>query len=531
MLAGVGLVQFVIGNILLPRLAGGSLNISLFVTILSLFAFGALWGVTGMFVAMPLTAMLVIVFAHFEATRPIAILLSRTGELDVPERRAALDGGGEKPFSHERGNASPRSRMARAGRRVTIHDVASAAGVSIATASKALNDTGRVGPETRARVKRVAAEIGFRPNALARGLLCKRSFTIGLLTNDTYGRFTLPVMAGISQALADHRISVFLCAIEDDPALGQIHVEAMLDKQVDGIIATGKRIDRRLPVDLVHLPVPVVYAFSEGTARRGDPAPRRRAGRDAGGRAPHRASAAGASPTSPARRASSRCASAPAPTARSPATRSRSPIGPWSEAWGHEAVARLWAGAEPPDALFCGNDQIARGVVDALRERGVGVPEDVSVVGFDNWEIVAAQTRPPLTTVDMNLKELGRQAGLIVRALAEGERVEPGVRRLPCRLVVRKSCGGAAPVGRKSARAGKGRRHHDDETAFGHGPCGRLSGADAGGGRGHRDVGAHRHRRARSPSSSRATTPARRFGPLWGRDRLGSKEKCSWICT
>jgi AI-2 transport protein TqsA len=84
-LAGVGIVQFVIGNILLPRLAGGSLNISLFVTILSLFAFGALWGITGMFVAMPLTAMLVIVFAHFGATRPIAVLLSRTGEIDTSE--------------------------------------------------------------------------------------------------------------------------------------------------------------------------------------------------------------------------------------------------------------------------------------------------------------------------------------------------------------------------------------------------------------------------------------------------------------
>jgi AI-2 transport protein TqsA len=84
-LAGIGLVQFVIGNILLPRLAGGSLNISLFVTILSLFVFGALWGVTGMFVAMPLTAMLIVVFANVEATRPIAILLSRTGKVEAAE--------------------------------------------------------------------------------------------------------------------------------------------------------------------------------------------------------------------------------------------------------------------------------------------------------------------------------------------------------------------------------------------------------------------------------------------------------------
>jgi LacI family transcriptional regulator len=143
--------------------------------------------------------------------------------------------------------------------------VAAAAGVSISTASKALNDTGRMGAETRERVKRIAGEIGYRPNALARGLLSKRSFTIGLLTNDTYGRFTLPVMAGISDALVDHGVSVFLCAIEDDPALAQIHVDAMLDKQVDGIIATGKRLDRRLPVDLSNLHVPVVYAFTEGT--------------------------------------------------------------------------------------------------------------------------------------------------------------------------------------------------------------------------------------------------------------------------
>ena len=81
-LAGVGLVQFVIGNILLPRLSSGTLNISLFVTLFSLFAWGAVWGVTGMFVAMPLTAILIITFSYFPATRPFAIALSRTGALD-----------------------------------------------------------------------------------------------------------------------------------------------------------------------------------------------------------------------------------------------------------------------------------------------------------------------------------------------------------------------------------------------------------------------------------------------------------------
>lgn len=78
-LAGIGAVQFVIGNVLLPRLSSSTLNISLFVTMFALFFWGALWGITGMFVALPLTAMLIITFSHFPATRPIAILLSRDG--------------------------------------------------------------------------------------------------------------------------------------------------------------------------------------------------------------------------------------------------------------------------------------------------------------------------------------------------------------------------------------------------------------------------------------------------------------------
>ena len=104
---------------------------------------------------------------------------------------------------------------------------------------------------------------------------------------------------------------------------------------------------------------------------------------------------------------------------------------------------RRWKRSGPetnrPDGIFCGNDQIARGVTDALRERKVGVPRDVSVVGFDNWEIVAEQTRPPLTTVDMNLKELGRQAGQALVRLVNGEAVEQGLWKLPCTLVVRGS--------------------------------------------------------------------------------------------
>ncbi|WP_192250470.1 LacI family DNA-binding transcriptional regulator [Mesorhizobium silamurunense] len=330
---------------------------------------------------------------------------------------------------------------------VTLREVAAAAGVSVATASKALNGQGRMTAETRERIREVARLLGFRPNHLAQSLLRKRSFTVGLLTNDTYGRFSLPLMAGVSDALVDNGVSVFLCNVEDDTRLGQLHVEAMLDKRVDGIIATGKRIDRHLPVDLSNLRVPVVYAFTQP-----DPGAVGLVSDDAGG--------ARLAVEHFLRLGRRRIAHVSGPASfavvhtRAQAYRdvleehglpvSEPLLGAWSEAWGHEAVAKLFGKADRegwPDAVFCGNDQIARGVIDALRERGIRVPDDVGVIGFDNWEIVAEATRPPLTSVDMNLATLGREAGLALLSLVGGQPAAPGIRKLPCRLVVRQSCG------------------------------------------------------------------------------------------
>jgi LacI family transcriptional regulator len=115
--------------------------------------------------------------------------------------------------------------------------------------------------------------------------------------------------------------------------------------------------------------------------------------------------------------------------------------GRWSEAWGREAVHELFSRrGDAPDALFCGNDQIARGAVDALRELGLAVPADVAVVGFDNWDVMVEAARPPLTSVDMNLDALGREAGAALMEMMAGRALK-GVRRLKCSLVVRDSCG------------------------------------------------------------------------------------------
>lgn len=328
--------------------------------------------------------------------------------------------------------------------RVTIYDVAKAAQVSIATASKALNDTGRVSEATRDRIKRVAQQLGFRPNSLARSLTSKRSFTVGLLTDDTYGRFTLPVMAGVSEGLIDHGVSVFLCAVDGNPDLARIHVDAMLDKQVDGIIATGKRIDKPLPVDLSHLPVPVVYALTAGPAGALTLVPDDRQGaidavRHLIAQGRRRIVHVTGPESFEVVRERARAYQDALAAAEAAVAQPNVLYGSWSERWGHEAVSQLWSGPEHPDGVFCGNDQIARGVIDALRERAVAVPADVSIVGFDNWEIVAEQTRPPLTTIDMNLKELGRQAGLALVRFVNGEAVQKGMWKLPCSLIVRAS--------------------------------------------------------------------------------------------
>src|SRR5258708_17876974 len=102
-------------------------------------------------------------------------------------------------------------------RRVTIKDVAAAAGVSIGTASKALNGQGKLRAETRDRVAQAAEQLGFAPNTLAQALLAGRSFTVGLITTASFGRFSIPVMLGAENALGTGQIAVFLCAPRADP--------------------------------------------------------------------------------------------------------------------------------------------------------------------------------------------------------------------------------------------------------------------------------------------------------------------------
>ena len=123
----------------------------------------------------------------------------------------------------------------------TVADVAARAGVSVGTVSKAMNGRGQLRDATRERVLAAAKELGFQPNALARGLLEGRTYTVGVLTTESFGRFTIPIMLGVEDALGAGEMTTLLCDGRDDPLREQHYVRTLLGRRVDGIVVTGRR--------------------------------------------------------------------------------------------------------------------------------------------------------------------------------------------------------------------------------------------------------------------------------------------------
>ncbi|MFD0523503.1 LacI family DNA-binding transcriptional regulator [Paractinoplanes durhamensis] len=150
-------------------------------------------------------------------------------------------------------------------RTATIRDVAALAGVSVGTASKALNGRGSLRADTVARVKQAAEQLDFHPNPAARSLHAGRTFTVGMITTDTIGRFSIPLLIGAEDTLGAGEMSVLLCDARDDPIREQHHLKVLLSRRVDGIIVTGRRAGTRTPITAAP-GVPVVYAFLASAA-------------------------------------------------------------------------------------------------------------------------------------------------------------------------------------------------------------------------------------------------------------------------
>lgn len=337
--------------------------------------------------------------------------------------------------------AAPERRALR--QRATLRDVAALAGVSVPTASKAINNRVHVNAATRSRVLAAAEQLGFAPNVLARGLLDGRTGTVGLLTSDLVGRFSLPILMGAEDAFGAGRTSVFLCDARGDAIREAHHLQTLLSRRVDGLIVLGARPDPRPSIGR-DLPVPVVYAYAPSA----DPDDLSLVSDNvAGGRLAvrhlteigrRRIAHITGDPSYGAAQDRAKGALAELGEQGLDLVGGRVLFGSWSEAWGRSATRLLLGRTREIDAVFAGSDQIARGVIDTLHEEGLEVPGDVAVIGFDNWEIFTTGSRPALSSVDMNLETLGRIAAQRLSAAFGGD-VGSGIESLPCRLVPRES--------------------------------------------------------------------------------------------
>ena len=327
-------------------------------------------------------------------------------------------------------------------RTATIRDVAALAGVSVGTASKALNGRGSLRADTIARVRQAADQLDFRPNPAARSLHAGRTYTVGMITTDTIGRFSIPLMIGAEDTLGAGEMSVLLCDARDDPIREQHHLRTLLGRRVDGIIVTGRRAGTRPPLAAT-AGVPVVYAFlassspddcsvvpdEPGGARLAIDhlltVGRRRIAVVTG---PEHHHSARVRATATTERLAEHGLELVTPPLH----------GEWSESWGRQAVGLLLSQQVGFDAVVCGSDQIARGAADTLREAGRRVPQDVALAGFDNWDVIALASRPPLTSIDMDLEGLGRAAAELLLQAIDGH-PSPGRHPHPAKLVIRDS--------------------------------------------------------------------------------------------
>ena len=355
--------------------------------------------------------------------------------------------------------------------KVTIRDVAREAGVSVATVSRVMNDSGPVSEGARARILEIAGRLRYTPNEAARTLISSRTSTLGVILPDLHGEFFSEVIRGIDQAAKASGFHLLVSGSHNDAAETRAALRAMRGR-VDGVVvmapdSNAAGVAAGMPDD-----VPVVLLNCPMVDRRADSIEIDNYGgayqmvRHLAG--PGRRRVAIICGTENNRDAAERLRGYHAAMDDLRITRAPSWElgGNFTEASGYEAARRFLSLADRPDALFAANDSMAIGALSALREAGVVVPDDVVVGGFDDIPM-ARYTNPPLTSVQVPMGALGAQA---VRRLVLAVEKEGGhaARRetLPTVLVVRASCGSSSTakdeLGDASSVAEKrrGRRVH-----------------------------------------------------------------------
>jgi DNA-binding LacI/PurR family transcriptional regulator len=339
-------------------------------------------------------------------------------------------------------------------RRPTIVDIANRAGVAPMTVSRVINESGYVSRESREKVEQAIKELNYHPNGLARSLKRQRTQVVGILLPDIANPFSAELVRGIQEALLPRGYSSFISASERSVQREQEALRALFDHRADGIIVATREtkagndfllrlVERELPVVVVgralnHPHVDRVtadhwkgaYEAVEHLIALGH----------------RRIGFVGVSPINGAglRRYQGYLDALREhglPIDEKLIVGPASQVGPGysTQDDGYAGMKKLLALKKRPTAVFARNDFTAMGALCAIRDAGLGVPEDVAIVGFDNVPL-AAYTSPPLTTVDQPTKEQGYEAARLLLERVEGD--ETRERReicLDCHLVIRQS--------------------------------------------------------------------------------------------
>lgn len=328
-------------------------------------------------------------------------------------------------------------------KRVSIKDIAMAAGVSHSTVSRALHGTGRMSEETRSRILELAEEMGYAPDALARSLVLGRTFTIGVVVTTIADPFVTEIVSGIEMAAQDAGYSVFLSSSHSDPERELAVVETFRQRRVDAIIVTASRLGSMYSTDLDDVRVPIVLINNQGEGEYlhsvsvdevagADMAVshllelgHRRIGFIGSARRPFSSERR----LQGYRQAHRRYGVHPA---------SRFVVAPKAASdveVGRVGFQKLWS--LKPTAIFTYNDMTAIGVMMAAKAAGVMIPQDMSLIGFDDVHLTQYVT-PALSTIRQPRQEMGAAAMNMVLDLLEGIDDAEDL-MFPCELVERES--------------------------------------------------------------------------------------------
>jgi LacI family transcriptional regulator len=337
---------------------------------------------------------------------------------------------------------------------VTMREVAEAAGVSIATVSLVINEkkNARIGDEARRRVRQAISDLGYRPNALAKNLVSGHSRFIGLVADAIATTpFAGQIIHGAQDEAWKHGYVLLVANTEGNEPAEREAIGMMLEHKVRGILySTWYHRAAVVPEALRETDFVLVDCFSPDGGAPAVVPDEVQGGRtatqlliDSGHR---RIAIINTTTPSPAHEGRLLGYQQALAEAGIPFDANLVFDSAPDQEGGYDAVDALMA--SDATAVFCHNDRVAMGLYDGLRRRGLSIPDDMAVVGFDNQEVIAAHLRPPLTTVALPHYELGARGVRVLLGLEPGHPDQ--LVTVECPPVVRASIGAAVDAVRKA---------------------------------------------------------------------------------